>query len=170
MTREDYFEWLMNLVRGEDYSKLLTFLYHTEFTYIIANDGNRAADGVYLRYRFESEEGCKLPDYILKEPCSVLEMIIALALRCEESIMSDDEIGDRFELWFWGMIKNLGLYSFDDSSFNKTRVHKIIQRFLNREYEPNGKGGLFHIKNCAYDLRNVEIWYQLCWYLDNEFY
>ena len=51
--------------------------------------------------------------------------------------------------------------------FDKQYVTKVIGRFLNREYEPNGKGGLFIINNCNDDLRDVEIWYQLCWYLDS---
>ena len=37
---------------------------------------------------------------------------------------------------------------------------------MNREYEPNGKGGLFTIRGCEEDLTEVEIWYQLNWYLN----
>ena len=46
-------------------------------------------------------------------------------------------------------------------------VEDVIERFLDREYGPDGKGGLFTVRHCEYDLRDVEIWYQLCWYLDS---
>lgn len=55
----------------------------------------------------------------------------------------------------------------DDAYFDERYADKVITRFLNREYEPNGAGGLFRIKDCPYDLRSVEIWYQMCWYFDS---
>ena len=38
--------------------------------------------------------------------------------------------------------------------------------FLNRQYEADGRGGLFIVRNSRFDLRTVEIWYQAMWYLD----
>ncbi len=105
--------------------------------------------------------------YLDCRPCSVLEMMIALAIRLEEHIMDDPEVGNRTGQWFWNMIVNLGLGSMNDSRFNKLYVQNIIHKFLEREYQPNGKGGLFTIEDCRYDLREIEIWYQACWYLDN---
>ena len=101
----------------------------------------------------------------LYRPCSVLEMMIALALRCD-AFMDDPEIGERTSQWFWDMIINLGLGYMIDEKYDEYVVDEIIRRFLDRDYEPDGKGGLFRIKRCMYDLREVEIWYQLCWYLD----
>jgi hypothetical protein len=103
----------------------------------------------------------------LDGPCSVLEMMIALAIRCEETIMDDPDIGDRTRQWFWGMIINLGLGGMTDANFDPDFVDDSVLRFLNRDYEPDGRGGLFTIRNCHRDLRDVEIWYQLCWYLDS---
>jgi hypothetical protein len=91
-------------------------------------------------------------------------MMVALASECEET-MDDPNVGDRTGQWFWGMIVNLGLGSMADYNFDYDYVDGVIQRFLNREYEPNGRGGLFTIRNCTEDLRTVEIWSQLCWYL-----
>ena len=54
-----------------------------------------------------------------------------------------------------------------DGLFDKNYANKVIKDFLNRDYKPNGRGGLFTIKNCDHDLRDVEIWYQLNWYLDS---
>ena len=83
-----------------------------------------------------------------------------------EYIMSDPEQGDRTRIWFWTMISNLELDDMIDSKFNADYVGNAVQRLLNREYERDGKGGLFRIKHCKYNLRNVEIWYQANWYLN----
>ena len=171
-----YFDWLSDIVcgtrfaKGISYKKLLVRLHQTEFRYSIPKDKNRAEDGIDLRYRFAitQERGCS-PDFvmdILDGPCSVLEMMVALSIRCEENIMDDPQIGDRTGQWFWGMVTSLGLGSMTDSRFDRQYVDSTIIRFLNRDYEPNGHGGLFTIRNCDRDLRTVEIWYQLCWYLN----
>lgn len=146
------------------------FLHQIEFTFSIQNDINRARDGVDLRYRFATT---KEEDYdinyilnILDGPCSVLEMMIALAIRCEETIMDDTNYGDRTGQWFWGMAANLGVGYMYDEAFNRQDAEYRIYRFLDRQYEPDGRGGLFHINNCDDDLRDLEIWIQLCWYLD----
>jgi hypothetical protein len=149
------------------YRKLLQYLHNIDFRYSIPKDRNRAEDGIVLRYRFIDEYvTVECPKLNLNEPCSVLEMMVALAIRCEESIMDDPTIGDRTGQWFWGMIKNLGLATMKDEKFDSEYVYDVITRFLDREYEPDGRGGLFTVKNCEYDLRTVEIWYQLCYYLD----
>lgn len=79
--------------------------------------------------------------------------------------MSDPDLGDRTSEWFWHMLSNLGLSKMNDSDFDKERAEFIVYRFLNREYEPNGEGGLFVIEDCKDDLRRMEIWYQANMYL-----
>ena len=170
---DEYFDWMCDLVccdrfaDGISYRKLLAFLHNTEFTYLIERDADRAGDGIGLRYRFSVDIG--EPTYYehIDGPCSVLEMMIALGLRCEENIMDDPDIGDRTAQWFWEMVSNLGLGSMTDDRFNRRVAFMIINRFLLREYDPDGKGGLFYLRNCDCDLREVEIWHQLCWYLDS---
>lgn len=168
----EYFEWMFNIVSGKRYSKqisyrkLLMHMHSTEFIFSILRDENRANDGIDLRRRFALLQDCEdIIDY-LDGPCSVLEMILALAIRMEENIMDDPEIGDRTGQWFWGMIVNLGLGSMSDTRYDKSFVDDILYRFLDRDYEPNGKGGLFTVKHSHQDMRNVEIWYQMNWYLD----
>lgn len=157
-----------NHPRTQCYQKLLHRLHEIEFTYIIEMDSNRAADGEDLRYRFGYENGYTkdlIDDYLCDGPCSVLEMMVALAFRCEEHIMDNPEMGNRTGQWFWTMVTNLGLSSMDDSEFDDQFVENVIFRFLNRRYRPNGEGGLFILHHCQRDLRRVEIWYQLMWYL-----
>ena len=180
MTRNDlnneYFNWLFDLVCKRRYAssvsfkKLLMHLHGVEFRYLLPMDQNRAEEGINLRYRFALTNGYEeSPDVImdcLGGPCSVLEMMIALAIYCEEHIMDDTSAGDRTAQWFWGMITNLGLGSMTDNRFDKRYVTDTIERFLDREYEPDGHGGLFTIRECTYDLRDVEIFHQLCWYLN----
>ena len=179
MVRDDiineYFEWLFDLVCGERYSKQISYrkllmrLHSIDFRYLLPMDQNRAENGIALRYRFALTQDYDV-DFVLETlegPCSVFEMMVALAICCEETIMDDPCIGDRTGQWFWGMIVNLGLGSMRDDRFDKRRVDNAIERFLDREYEPDGRGGLFTIRNCDEDLRDVEIFHQLCWYLNS---
>jgi hypothetical protein len=92
-------------------------------------------------------------------------MMVALAIRCEETIMDDALLGDRTGQWFWGMIHNLDLNCMTDNRFDRDYVDDCVARLLNREYDPDGRGGLFTVRNCPHDMRDVEIWCQLSWYL-----
>lgn len=169
----DYFGWMFELIcknrysDAHSYKKLLAYLHDVEFTYSIRNDADRAHDGISLRHRY-----ARLNDdyeYVmdcLNKPCSVLEMMIALAIRCEETIMTNPQIGDRTGQWFWKMIVNLGLGSMTDARFDEHYVKDVVDKFLKHKYEPDGHGGLFMIRDCKHDLRKVDIWCQMLWYLD----
>lgn len=144
-------------------------MHHREFCYSIDLDGNRASDGVDLRYRFGDDNGylqAVIADILDVRGSSILEMMVALCIRCEESIMDDPDIGNRTTKWFFDMIDSLGLSDMTDENFDEDRVNYILDVFLDREYEPNGKGGLFTLKHPRHDMRNAEIWYQCMWYLD----
>ena len=171
-TQNEYFEWMYDLVSGDRYSngisyrKLLMHLHNTEFIFSIPMDENRAENGEHLRYRFSLRHHVN-EEYLDIGPCTVLEMMVALAIRCEEEIMDDPEIGNRTAQWFWGMITNLGLGDMTDEYYDRRDVDDILTRLLNREYEPDGRGGLFRIRNCQEDLRDIEIWVQMCWWLNS---
>lgn len=171
--RDDYFAWMYDIVCGDRFSgdvsfkRLLTYLHDTEFVYSLMMDENRADDGVSLRYRFSIGYTVDSEAHLyLNGTCSVLEMMIALAFKMEES-MDNPLMGDRTGQWFWNMIVSLGLGSMNDDNFDIRHVSMCVNRFLNRDYEPNGEGGLFTIRGCEDDLRDVEIWHQMCWYLNN---
>lgn len=165
----DYFEWLYSMVCDKPnmhYRRLLMHLHNVEFTYFVGNDDNRAEDGMDLRDLFAYDRNYRDVELALDDPCSVLEMLVALAHRCEEHIMEDLDIGDRTGQWFWLMIENMGLLDMDDDNYDEEVVDDAIRVLLNREFEPDGARGIFSIPNCKYDLREVEFWFHLCWYLN----
>ena len=170
--RDEYFEWMYHTVcngrfaKENSYRNLLSYLHSVVYTWLIPDDKNRAEDGEEgLRWRFAYENHVNVR-HELDGPCSVLEMILALAYKCEE-IMDDAAVGDRTVQWFWRMRANLGLNGMTDRRFDIIKAECIVNQFLNREYEPDGHGGLFVIRNCKYDLCDVGTWTQMLWYLDN---
>lgn len=159
-----YFDWLVgivsNSVKARKFDRVLRILYETPFRAVleIPMDINRGEDGLYLRSVFFEETNIKLPDY----PCSILEVMVALAQRCEHDIMHDDMLGDRTERWFWEMVSNLGI----TQNSGDEKVCAILDRFLNRQYAANGKGGLFKCDAGDVDMRELEIWAQMNVYLN----
>jgi hypothetical protein len=167
----DYFDWLYYTVTKEirgkkkSYRKLLGLLHSIEFRYSVDNDENRACDGLNLRWYYVSDGG---ENDILKwkKTCTVLEMLIALSMKME-SIMEAPGIDNAVEKWFWLMIENLDLKENNDRKYDKKYIMDRIDMFLDREYEPDGEGNIIYIENCPEDLKEVEIWSQMCWYLDS---
>lgn len=171
---DEYFEWMYKIVCPKkvvghlSYRRLCQALYDYDFSYIMPMDSNRYEDGIDLRYKFGFDENIPRPiiaDAIDCKPCSVLEMMIALAIRCE-NLMEDIDIGDRTSKWFLGMIENLELSHMTDENFDRDYVRERIDILLNRDYERDGSGGLFTIKKHSRDMRRVDIWYQAMWYLN----
>lgn len=163
----DYLKWLCDKVPSDfgnrTYKKLLKALQSHDFTYTMEMDENRAVQGAYLRQEY-ADEKCLDDCWMASYPCTVLEMMIALARISEERTMKDDDYGNRTGKWFWDMIASIGLMEMDDNEYDDKFVQDKIQRLLDRDYSPNGQGGLFTIPNAAIDLRTVDIWYQAQWY------
>lgn len=159
----EYYEWLVKIIDSYDpdlhvYHKLLWQLHNHEFRVKLRNDRNRIEDALELRAIFGKR---------LNHPIGIFEIMVALANRAEQSIMHDDSKGNRTSRWFWEMIDSLGLTYQQDDIYNKNEVREILDRFLNRKYAPNGAGGLFTVRPPHGDMRKVEIWDQLCLYLDD---
>lgn len=172
ITRQ-YFEWMASIVIPDfkkriEYSSLLETLDGEEFLPSMDMDYNRLNDGKGLRWRFGIDNGfgrASVSSYLDNKPCSMLEMMCALALRIEETIMLDPEIGDRTWFWFEEMVISLGLIDQTNTNFNHNWVIFKINMFNRRQYNPNGRGGLFTIDDMSVDLRNLEIWYQMNLYI-----
>ena len=176
---EQDFDWIYSLimkgapraVKKLSYKKLISHLHELEFYYVVPMDSNRLEDGIDLRYRFGHETGVQefiVSLYLDNRTCSILEMMTALAIRCEEQFMSRKDELDNAGEWFWHMLESLELLDMTDNKYDESIVDQTIKRFLDREYEPDGRGGLFYIKGCEKDLRTIEIWYQLNWYLQSK--
>lgn len=177
--QNEYFEWMYHLVCSDQYyekvsyRKLFIYLHRVSYTPNIEMDDNRRIDGIDFRYRFGLENGYSdnqiETDLDIGE-CSMLEMMIALAFKVEEEVTADTLYGDRTGQWFWGMIVSLGLGCMNDKQFDQDYCESCVNSFLDQRYAPNGKGGLFTLDNPPEDLRNVDIWCQFMWYLNETIY
>lgn len=160
--REGYLRRLKSLIlpapNHKHYHILINELFNRDFVPILGRDDNRASDGIYLREELGFEDSTD-------EPCSVLEMLIALAGRFDGNSGFDPD-----EVWgnFWDMMRNIGLDQYDDLNYSKNEVWSILYIFENRTYSFNGKGGLFPLKRPVSDQRKIEIWDQMQeWLIEN---
>lgn len=171
--KKDYLKWLCSLVNaGPEYHFLWYKLNNMAFVWSIEKDENRAEDGKYLRYLFglevsDTDNPVEEVEDFLSGPCSVLEFLVGLARRIEDDIMYDaDTDDDRTSVWFWEMIRNLGLDFYDDEHYSEVEIDQIIDKFLGRKYSKNGIGNIFRSeksgqKGWAQNLKDEEIWTQV---------
>jgi hypothetical protein len=167
---EQYFLWLIDLIKQDNNSPhiiLFEQLYKKPFEWYIPNDDNRAEDGRLLRDDFLSETGVFADENWMELDCSILELIIALANRLSFETDIDPTI------WFWELLNNLGLSEYanlDRIRSSIKEINSILSTLNKREYEEDGYGGLFPLRNPGKDQRKVEIWYQMSAYLlENDF-
>jgi hypothetical protein len=175
----NYLAWLYQIVDEKDYPNywgLLNTLYNFAFVSVNIRDQARESEGFNLRENFIDEGGHlylegTINDFYSK-PISVLEVLVALAIKCDEQVMGDLTKGNRAADWFWRMIKNLGIFGYSDEVYSSEYadyVNDILENFVSRTYDYDGKGGLFPLKNPPGDERKTEIWYQMMAYLDENF-
>jgi len=163
----NYFDWLCmwaipNGEKREDYRKLMLALYDFDFYWSVSHDENRAEDGIQLREIFENETG----EYCDKVgECSLLEMFLALAVRCNDNFMYDPDDPKRADRWFWMMIENLDLDIYTDDSFNYSEVSDICEHFCSRNYSKTGHYCAFYYPENIRKLAGMELFYQLGHYL-----
>ena len=155
-----YYRWLISQVCDKSYdsryySKLLFDLFNIDFTWTIPLDENRELGGLKLREEYPYNGMAK------DQPCSMLEMMVALSLRVEREYLRE---GERI-IFFWDMIKSLGLYGNDDYNYDSDLTDAVISNLLGHTYRADGKGGLFKLQNPPDDMRDVQIWQQAMWYI-----
>ena len=172
--RKSYFKWLCDLVRpsggwpgGKSYSFLLALLHKKEFYSIIGFDENWISHGKQLRYTFVTEidkEGWLLA---LDGPCSVMEVMVAIARKTCFEMSGLVEENDTAR-WFWEMCTNAGIACSDDEWHVRDAylaVEDRIEEVLSREYSRGGNGGFFPLKHAATDQRKTDLWHQCNAYL-----
>lgn len=184
---EEYGAWLLQYIgfKKRGYSSLMGELHNIDFHYSIERDGNRASDGVDLRYIYlrnfknMDEKGFNFirdclfyrSDTVESRACSVLEMLVALADRCEKEYIGDPK-SPHPDVIFWEMCCNLGLDEFVNRGFSnrkREKLDEICEIWMDRRHEKNGKGGLFPVKRPSKDHRIVEIWSQMMDYLSENY-
>lgn len=167
---EEYYEYLVGFVGKSlgpfSMERLLRHLYSTEFKYLDEFDKNRFDDGIHMRYRFIFDMERSGEHYDKKTPANMLEVMVGLAVKIE-AIMAETMFGDRTHSWFWSMCSSLGLNGQYDEFFDADYVDDILARFNRKEYDPDGHGGLFWIRNYEGDMRELEIWTQADRWLSN---
>lgn len=166
---ERYFDFLcqkigvkQGLPPSESRTQLLAQLYTHEFSDWLPNDHNRSGDGLELRDTFIKRRQLKVPDDWMGLPCSIFEMMIALAGRI--AYHTDWSVSTAF----WKLVQNLEMDQFHDERYNdgiRDGITRVLDAFNNRVYSANGQGGLFPLKHPRADQRDVEIWYQMHAYL-----
>jgi hypothetical protein len=168
--REDYLThlylgYLESLIGGgEGYKNLINGLFKREFYSPLERDSNRAAYGLLLRKQFLDIYGFDNSDLNFLGPCSVLEMMIALADGIDTYGSIDMLPIERTTRYFWMMVCNLGLDGLVDANWNYTSegyFNHVIDVLLDRKYAANGSGGLFPLQKPMADQRDVEIWFQM---------
>lgn len=167
-----YWSWLASYTvddhHVDGYSSILGLLFDTEFYALTVGDEARIQDGIDLRDQFCKENRVDL-ELINAQvgPCSVLEMMLGLSIRIENDIACDPRNNNyNPQFWFWLMMRNLGLEDMDDDFFRLDEAEYILQVFLNRHQESNGRGGLFISLDGRSRFDKKDIWQQLCHYLN----
>ena len=176
--QQDYVNWLIEIISDDEhygYYELLNYLMSIDFRWSVPMDENRAEDGIHLRLVYEDLTGTPLPDGDVQAPCKVLEMMVALSVRGAEDILWNGDT-NWAPIIFWTMIANLGLLEYKDglwSDHSSLEIERIINDFLDRNYDENGVGGLFlPVHNFVPNpkkWKKIEIWYQMAYWINDNF-
>lgn len=156
----EYFGWLVHQVgNGKGYYHLLGLMHEKEFVWFVPNDANRLQDGADLRLDFS--EGRDL----VRLPCvSTLEVLIGIARRLEFQTSTDAS------KWAMNLLENLELTAYRGRLATRQveEVDEILENLIWRRYQADGTGGFFPLAWPEEDQRQVEIWYQMAAYLNEQ--
>lgn len=163
-----YFNWLRAKVLDFDtpsfmYLDLLRIMFQTQFVWYIYGDDNRIKDGLELRDHFLRESRVENDPYWYESPCSVLEVLIALADRA--CFVTEIPLKD----WFWKFVTNLRLDGYRTvSRVDAVLVNRVIEGWVQRAYDRSGDGGIFPLREPKEDQTKIELWYQMNRYFDDQ--
>lgn len=168
MPKSSYYIWLLDRIgllqeTHSTYSHLLQYLFNTDYIYVLNGDRDRAEGGKNLRVVFSNTESIFEED-IKMGPCSVLEMLIALAFH----VSDNSRLSATY--WFMDMLHNLGLDEYSDTFFDANSVDDILNVWMNRLYDHDGQGNIFKIIDFHGDMRTMQTWDQMNAYLIDRFY
>lgn len=102
---------------------------------------------------------------------SIFEILVLLAWKYEQICKKYGE-PDKTATYFWTIMVNCNLNRFDDLYFKEHREEALLKikefcvRFNTRTYGRDGTGSPFPLKHPSYDMRKVELSYQLNYYIN----
>ena len=147
----------VGLSAKKQYKSVFEALHDMEFAWKIDRDDNRADDGIRLRRKLGYDFG--------NRPCSVLEMLVGLAMRVDYEFIGSPA-DPKCEIFFGEMISNLGLDVYREKMFDFGCVRQIVNRWMNREFKFDGTGSIFPVRFDIHDQRKLEIWDQMLNYIN----
>lgn len=166
--KRKYLKYLMERVEVPSmYAGLCETLLMVEFEPVIGNDSDRCVDGLDIRREFEGGDySTELSD---ESPCSVLEMLVALAERTA-NLMYEGGEGESPGHYFWVFMRNLGLDKMKDTGdFRKKQrlIVEILEQFMDPECSDVE---IVSIKHPPKRWTNLEIWKKVNWFLTENYY
>lgn len=170
---DDYLQfliWRCQIQPFVRFGRLFEILHHIDFEWELDRDENRESDGVDLRDEYKIPDGFdeEIEEAFYAQRCSVLEMLIALAIRIDDEFIGDPA-EEHPEIFFMEMIRNLGLDKFSGNCYREYDVIKIINRWMRREFERNGRGSPFPVQHDPRNQRDLEIWDQVNSYISEKY-
>lgn len=159
---DTYLFWILEQLNFGGGTKIdqLRRLHNTEFIWVLDHDRRRALDGLTFRSNYPGFNEFSLCDH--NRPCSVLEMLAALAIRMDKEWIGNARINKAY-IPFKDMIRNLGL--------NEKNFYQKINDWMYRRFGRNGEGSIFPLKYPIpeEDQRNIEIWNQMVRYINENY-
>ena len=123
---EEYFHWLVDQVGGEDwwsdYYVSLYRLFDRKYYYVNPIDSSAYESGLGIRTE-AIMDGVDILSIPNGEP-SVLEVLIALCKKIDQSLMYNEDVGDRTPRWFDDIMTVLNFKKQDGN------IDRQIDRFL----------------------------------------
>lgn len=155
---EDYLTYLLREYRIEDrkYTKLFQRLFDTPFDPVLEADEARIDDGLEVRGRWYRS----IPDF----PCSVLEVLLALADRMDSEYVGDPSEEGTNDI-FYLFLDNLGLLYYTDRRYNDLAIDNILEIWMERRFHSNGDGSIFPLKYTRENQRDCSLWSQMQSYI-----
>lgn len=172
-TDDPYFDWLCMKIGvnpnnpKRNYGKMIRMLHGINYYPMLVMDENRANAGIQLRVDFMQRHG-QYGSSTNRGPCTLLEFMIGLASSMN-FLMGGEDNPHHTEWYFWRMMRNLGLRKFTDDYWESCNgemyVEDAADRIINRQFLPNGEGGLFPLMGNHGDQRMTEVWQQMQYWL-----
>lgn len=180
-SQEDYFRTLYKEVstsRSRSYMILSRLLHTIDFVWSVPNDDNRIGDALQRRKEYMDRYGYS--EALKRKPASVFEVLVSIVYRMLY-LMYGEERGLSASKLYLELLTNLELSEFTDGMFLRTKklkkleaeVRVKVSKMMYRKYTISGRGGLFPLKRSprkhGIDLRKTELWYQMMYYLEENY-